>query len=105
MRLKHGGELEIGDLIGVSYTSGFYIGIFAGYGRGTIQYYMPQGVIFGAEHFAKNNKKPKFYKAYVYGDNVEYRVLKLNKDVLYKQKDLQQYEQAIDILKQENIIK
>ncbi len=105
MRLRYGGELEIGDLIGVSYTQGFYIGIFAGYGKGTIQYYMPHGVISSAKYYASNNKKPEFHKAYIYGDNLEYRVLRLTKDVLYKQEDLQQYEQAIDILKQENIIK
>jgi hypothetical protein len=102
MELKLGGKLEIGDPILVSYTNGMFFGLFAGYGRGTIQYYIPNNVIYRA---SRNNGKPKFYKGYIHGSNIEYRVAKVTPDVLYKEKDIIEYEKAIEILKQENIVK
>jgi hypothetical protein len=51
------------------------------------------------------NEKPKFWKAYIHGENTEYRVAKVNKHILYNEEDARNYEEAINILKQENIIK
>ena len=105
MELKLGGKLEIGDPILVSYGHGMYFGLFAGHGRGTIQYYTPSVIINQYEHAINRKTKPTFYKAYVHGNNTEYRVAKVNPEVLYNEEDIKEYEQAIEILKQENIIK
>ena len=105
MTLKLGGKLEIGDPILVSYGHGMTFGLFAGYGRGTLQYYLPGGIIYHAESAIKKGTKPKFYKAYIHGDNTEYRVVKVNPEVLHNQEDFEQYEKAIEILKQENIMR
>ena len=40
MNLKFtGGSLRPGDFIAVAYSNSFTLGFFAGYGRGTVQYY------------------------------------------------------------------
>jgi hypothetical protein len=105
MKLKFGGTLEIGDPILVSYAHGIDFGLFAGYGKGTIQYYLPGGIIYHDEAAARKGTKPKFYKAYIHGDNTEYRVAKVNPEVLHNQEDIMNYEKAIEILKQENIMR
>ena len=105
MKLKLGGKLEIGDPILVSYGHGMCFGLFAGYGRGTIQFYTPSGIIYNAESASKKGKKPIFYKAYIHGDNTQYRVVKVTPDILYNEDDAINYEKAIEILKLENIIK
>ena len=105
MELRLGGKLEIGDPILVSYGSGMTFGLFAGYGRGTLQYYLPGGIIYHAESAIRKGTKPKFYKAYIHGDNMEYRVAKVTPDILFNEEDVMQYERAIEILKLENIIK
>jgi hypothetical protein len=105
MKLKLGGKLEIGDPILVSYACGIDFGLFAGYGRGTIQYYTPSGIIYQAEAAARKSNKPKFYKAYIHGNYAEYRVAKVTPDVLFNEEDVMQYERAIEILKLENIVK
>jgi hypothetical protein len=105
MELRLGGTLRIGDPILVSYGSGMTFGLFAGYGRGTLQYYLPGGIIYHAESAIKKGTKPKFYKAYIHGDNTEYRVAKVTPDVLFNEEDAMNYEKAVEILKQENIIR
>lgn len=105
MELILGGTLKIGDPILVSYGSGMTFGLFAGYGRGTVQYYTHTGIIYQYEHAVENNKKPKFYKAYIHGDNTEYRVAKVTPDILFNEEDAMNYEKAVEILKQENIIR
>jgi hypothetical protein len=104
MELKYGGKLKVGDPILVSYGSGIDFGLFAGYGRGTIQYYTPNGVIYQYEHAMQNNRGPKFYKAYIHGERTEYRVAKVNPEVLHKQEDVIEYERAIEILKKYNLM-
>ena len=106
MELKYGGTLKIGDPIIVCYGSGMLFGIFAGYGRGTLQYYMPNSIVYRYDNnlILKNDKKPSFYKSFVRGDNVKYRIIKVNPEVLHNQEDLIEYEKAIDILKQYNLM-
>jgi len=105
MKLRLGGTLEIGDPLLIAYGSAMEFGLFAGYGRGTIQYYTPSGIIYQAEAAARKNTKPKFYKAFIHGDNTQYRVAKVTPDVLFNEQDAINYEQAINILKLENIVK
>lgn len=105
MKLRFGGSLQIGDPIFISYGSSVDFGLFAGYGRGTIQFYTPTGIVYQHEHAMSKKIKPKFWKAYIHGQNIEYRVVKVNPEVLYNREDIENYEKAIAILKQENIIK
>ena len=105
MKLRLGGTLEIGDPLLIAYGSAMEFGLFAGYGRGTIQYYTPSGIIYQAEAAARKGTKPKFYKAFIHGDNTQYRVAKVTPDVLFNEQDAINYEQAINILKLENIVK
>ena len=104
MELRFGGTLKIGDPIFVSYGSGIDFGIFAGYGRGTIQYYTPSGIVYQYKRGMENNRRPKFNKAYIHGSNTEYRVAKVNPEVLHNQEDIMEYEKAIDILKHYNLM-
>jgi hypothetical protein len=105
MELKYGGTLKIGDPIIVCYGNGMLFGIFAGYGRGTVQYYMPNSIVYQYDnHILKNDKKPSFHKGYVHGNNVKYRIIKVNPEVLHNQEDIIEYEKAIDILKQYNLM-
>lgn len=105
MDLKLGGKLEIGDPILVSYSHGFVFGLFAGYGRGTIQFYIIDYIIGHYDYSMEQEIKPKFWKNYVHGNALEYRVAKVNKEVLHNDEDIEKYERAIEILKLENIIK
>lgn len=105
MKLKLGGTLEIGDPILVSYGSGMTFALFAGYGRGTIQYYTPSNIIYQDDAARRKSTKPKFYKTYIHGDNTEYRVAKVTPDILFNEEDIMNYEKAIEILKQENIMR
>jgi hypothetical protein len=105
MKLALGGTLVIGDPILISYGSGLSFGLFAGYGRGTIQYYTTSGIIYQDEAARRKGTKPKFYKAYIHGENTEYRVAKVTPDILFNEQDAINYEQAVIILKLENIIK
>jgi hypothetical protein len=105
MKLRLGGTLEIGDPLLIAYGSAMEFGLFAGYGRGTIQYYTPSGIIYQDEAARRKGNKPKFYKAYIHGDNTQYRVAKVTPDVLFNEEDAINYEQAINILKLENIVK
>jgi hypothetical protein len=104
MELRYGGKLKVGDPIAVSYQSNIIFGLFAGYGRGTIQFYVPNTVIYQYDWAMENNRGPKFHKDYIHGTNVENRVMKVNPEVLHEQKDIIEYEKAIDILKQYNFI-
>ena len=105
MKLRLGGKLEIGDPLLIAYGSAIEFGLFAGYGRGTVQYYTTSGIIYQYEHAMSKKIKPKFYKAYIHGCNTEYRVAKVNPEVLHNTEDIKNYEQAIEILKLENIVK
>jgi hypothetical protein len=104
MELRYGGKLKVGDPIIVSYGNGMYFGLFAGYGQGTVQYYTPNSILYQYENAMINNRRPKFYKSYIHGSTVSWRVMKVNPEVLHKQEDIQEYEKAIDILKQYNFI-
>ena len=105
MKLRLGGTLEIGDPLLIAYGSAMEFGLFAGYGKGTIQYYTPSGIIYQDEAARRKGTKPNFYKAYIHGDNTQYRVAKVTPDILFNEQDAINYEQAINILKLENIVK
>jgi len=105
MDIKLGGKLKIGDVILVSYSHGFTVGLFAGNGRNTIQFYTPYSVVYTYDYAIENSRKPKFWKSYVSGGNLESRVVKVDKNIFHEEDDITNYEKAIEILKLENIIK
>lgn len=105
MKLKLGGTLEIGDPVLISCSSGFDFAIFAGYGANTVQYYMVNYILHSNEESIKTGLKPKFWKSYVYGTNIQYRVVKVTPEILYNIDDLDAYNEAIKILTNEKIIK
>jgi hypothetical protein len=105
MDLKLGGKLKIGDVILVSYSHGFSVGLFAGNGRNTIQFYEPVHIVYTYDYAIENSKKPKFWKNYIGGNNLESRVVKVDKSIFHNEEDITDYEKAIEILKLENIIK
>lgn len=105
MELKFGGKLTKGDLLLISDTNGLHTGIFAGFGRGTIQYYIPKHVLYVRETDKNYNSKLPFYKAYIYGNNTTRRAAKIMPEQLTSQEEFKNYTEAIEILKQENVIK
>ena len=102
MELKFGGKLKKGDLLLVHGYGGLHVGIFAGFGRGTLQYYTPQGIISRFQ-YKKPGEQVKFWKTYIYGSNTSDRAARITPEILNSQ-DLNNYLEAIDILKQENVI-
>ena len=105
MDLKLGGKLKIGDVILVSYSCGFSVGLFAGNGRNTIQFYTPYSVVYTYDYALEIKAKPRFWKNYIGGNNLESRVVKVDKNIFHEEEDITNYEKAIEILKLENIIK
>lgn len=104
MELKFGGKLTKGDLLLVSDSQGLHMGIFAGFGRGTVQYYLPSNIKYSYNYSKEHNVRFGLYKTYFYGSNITSRAVKIMPEVLNSE-DLNTYLEAIDILKQENIIK
>lgn len=105
MELKFGGKLTKGDLLLVHGYGGLHMGIFSGFGRGTIQYYIPGHVVSRYKAYKKPGEQINFWKTYIYGSNTSDRAVKITPDQLTSQVDFNDYTEAIEILKQENIIK
>lgn len=122
MKLKYGGELQIGDFLAISNGNYISFGWYCGTGRGTLQYFgmhNPQDVF---NHFklwqtnpdaAGNWYKKKFekdgftskllYKNYIYGDHVGpegTRVMKIQnpESVFTEQRDIQKYRDSKEAL-------
>jgi hypothetical protein len=104
MELKFGGKLTKGDLLLIHAYGGLQMGIFVGFGRGTIQYYIPTWVINRYQYYKGKGLAPTFHKTYIYGSNTSDRAARITPEILNSE-DLNTYLEAIDILKQENIIK
>ena len=80
-----------GDLIGVSYASHVELGIFIGYGSGTVQYYVvtPQ-----MASWIKSNPDYTPRKAYAGGSSYKRRVVRLDENTL-----IQEYKEAYTEIK------
>jgi hypothetical protein len=106
-----GGILEKGDMIAVSTGHDFYIAIYLGMGRNTVQYYIPQYVIHNKERYdnllevnSEGEKKKPFslkhiWKGYV-RDPRESRIIKLNRNNFTDVEQIQEIEKAKEILKE-----
>ena len=110
----HGGDIHKGDLIAVSNSNDFSVGIYFGRGLGgTVQYYgigtpgyckqrheeRVKGV--GAEK-AGEFKLNHLWKEYINSPR-DTRILKLNRDNITEQKQIEQILESKEILKEFNI--
>ena len=125
--LKYGGNLEIGDFIGISYTNCIIFGWYCGDGSGTLQYYnitCPMNAMSNYEHWkddldngkiAPGNYRMKQYKngftrkdlwkSYINSPHPT-RVIKINRpeEVLTNAEDREYYERSKEILIKLNFI-
>lgn len=126
--LKYGGNLEIGDFIGISYTNCIIFGWYCGDGRGTLQYYnyhcpmnakknyenwkedFDNGKIkpdsWRAKQYKNGFTKKDLWKAYVNSVHST-RVIKIHRpeEVFTNQEDREIYEKSKEILINLNFIK
>ena len=129
MNLKFtGGPLRSGDFIAIAYNNHFTLGFFAGYGRGTVQYYYlttpadtytdylnykQDASKFGpykraneiyAKRFANGFTKKSLWKAYVNAPHGN-RIIKLeNPEYILDQETLQKYNDSREALIEAKII-
>jgi hypothetical protein len=112
--VKHGGDIQRGDLVAVSNGNDFSVGIYFGQGRGgTFQYYYPTGVVDSRNYYEDRVKTQGvekvgpfklglIWKAYVNTPR-DTRIIKLNRDNITDQKTIEQILESKEILKQFNI--
>jgi hypothetical protein len=112
--VKHGGDIHRGDLVAISNSNDFTVGIYFGQGRGgTFQYYYPGSVISAKEYYENRVKNlgiekegpfriNKLWKSYVNSPR-ETRIMKLNRNNITDQQTIEQILQAKEILKEFNI--
>ena len=113
--VKVGGDIHKGDLVAVSNGNDFTVGIYYGQGRGgTFQYFTPEGVVSSKQWWEKAqgdkrytaNDKPwkltRIWKSYVNTPR-DTRILKLNRDNITEQLDIENIFKAKEILKEFNI--
>ena len=113
--VKNGGDVLRGDLVAVSNSNDFTIGIYFGQGRGsTFQYFTPLGVVQSKQWWEKaqvdkaytESGKPwkitRIWKCYVNTPR-DTRILKLNRDNITDQKTIEDIIKAKEILQEFNI--
>jgi hypothetical protein len=113
--VKHGGDIHRGDLVAISNSNDFCIGIYFGQGRGgTVQYFSPINVVRSKEYWEKAQGDPMYsengklwkltriWKHYVNTPR-DTRILKLNKENITDQKEIENILKAKEILKEFNI--
>ena len=114
-KVKLGGDIHKGDLVAISNGNDFTVGIYYGQGRGgTVQYYTPSGVVRSKEWWERakgdtayaDHDKPwkltRIWKSYVQTPR-DTRILKLNRDNITEQEDIENIFKAKEILKEFNI--
>lgn len=113
--VKVGGEIHRGDLVAIANGNDFTVGIYYGQGRGgTFQYYTPLGVVQSKQWWQKSQNsvsyasfgKPwgltRIWKYYVNTPR-DTRILKLHRDCITEQEDIENIEKAKEILQEFNI--
>ena len=125
MELRHGGKLEIGDLVAVSNGNYISFGFYAGTGRGTLQYWwirQPANAYNNYQDWLKlpEDKRSRWtnkrfekgfttkciYKSYINAVH-DTRVIKITnpEDIFTKTEDRESYEKSKEVLITLNILK
>lgn len=111
--VKHGGDIHKGDLIAVSNGNDFSVGIYFGRGTGgTVQYYGTGTAGYCKKRYEERvkigaNKGEPFklnqlWKEYINTPR-DTRIMKLNRDNITDQKEIEKILEAKEILKEFNI--
>ena len=116
--VKQGGDIHRGDLVAISNSNDFCIGIYFGQGRGgTFQYFSPVNVVSSREWWENAQKdkvsnmytesgKPwkltRIWKHYVNTPR-DTRIIKLNRDNITDQETIENIIKAKEILQEFNI--
>jgi hypothetical protein len=113
-KVKLGGDIHRGDLVAIANGNDFTLGIYYGQGRGTVQYFSPVNVVGSRSWWEKANINPAYadhnkpwkltriWKHYVNTPR-DTRILKLNRDNITDQEDVENIIKAKEILKEFNI--
>jgi hypothetical protein len=115
--VKHGGHLEVGDFIAISYAAGFTFGWYCGYGKNTLQYIEYSWPVVSLNQYNRVKTDPaysdyekanseEFSKKWIaknYVKDWNYRVMKIqNPEAIFTEKqNLDKYKESKQIL--ENI--
>jgi hypothetical protein len=122
MKVRYGGDLQIGDFIMIANSNYTSFGWYCGTGRGTIQYYhfsvpgdrfeafqdWQTGKLDNSWYAARFKKygfsSKLFYKCYIYGGGIDLngsRVVKLTdpESIFTEQEDLEDYRKALIYIK------
>ena len=112
--VKHGGDIQKGDLIAISNGNDFYIGIYFGRGSGgTVQYYATSTAGYCKKRYedrviaqgadkALPFKLNQLWKSFINTPR-DTRILKLNRSNITDQDTIDQILESKEILKQFNI--
>jgi hypothetical protein len=113
--VKQGGDIHRGDLVAISNSNDFTVGIYFGQGRGgTFQYFSPHGVVESRNWWEKANtdkaysdhnkpwKLTRIWKHYVNAPR-DTRILKLNRENITDQQTIENIIKAKEILQEFNI--
>jgi hypothetical protein len=112
--VKHGGDIQRGDLVAVCHTNDFIVGIYYGRGQGgTFQYFHHGAAIHSKDSYENRLKNHgiektgpfrlgQIWKSYVNSPR-ETRIMKLNRDNITDQQTIDQILESKEILKQFNI--
>lgn len=114
--VKHGGDLEIGDFVAVSYAAGFTFGWYCGYGKNTLQYIEYHWPVTSLDQYNRIKQDPaysdyekanseEFNKNWIaknYVKDWNYRVMKIqDPEIIFtEQENLDKYREAKQILEQ-----
>jgi hypothetical protein len=96
---RYAKSLEKGDSIIIANGNYLDIGFFIGYGRGTIQYYTPKGIIYWKEQLEKGFKYTPS-KHYCQETSI-FRVAKFDNPEFLEEIEEIKYHQAKDFLKEQ----
>lgn len=111
--VKHGGDIHKGDLIAVSNGNDFSVGIYFGRGTGgTVQYYGTGTAGYCKKRYEERVKNQgvaavpfklnQLWKEYINTPR-DTRIMKLNRDNITDQKEIEKILEAKEILKEFNI--
>jgi len=114
-KVKQGGDIHRGDLVAISNSNDFCIGIYFGQGRGgTFQYFSPVNVVSSREWWEKANTDPtytdhnkpwKLTRIWKHHVNTprDTRIIKLNRENITDQETIENIIKAKEILQEFNI--